>query len=915
MVWVGQESFASGEISPSVFGLVSSSQYRNGCQTLTNALLTPTGAAKKRHGTVEVSDVTGPDPAGLPAALFSYFAKGRQYVVQFVSQDDDAGDLNTSLRQVRVLDAVTRAFINVGDNLSHGPFDSFGDTTAYHHHFTASQLGEVYSYQDNERIYFCHPDLPPLFLEREVVEGGVERWKYGVTPPPATSPRIIDYQIPSTLTHPTSTTIEFSTPQFEKEDEGSFWRLGGPGVAPQTNLYGGWFRADTYRSATTMEGAEVYGAPFGVDNSDWTGPYLPGGAPWTVTLVTALTVQNSTSVVDWSAGPTAGVNWVGLIIVIAAVPCIVIDVSATNQFTVLRLGGGATLGASPTTHQALNYALGADPNIVANQFLETRPYFKKHPIKPSNSTGTVTLTSSSGFLDATGGGHISWLPDQHHVTFDDDAGLAVGGTVHLNGGIIALTGVTTTAGPGSDETTYQGKVVKTLAHVGPSMQWGLGMSNGVGFPACGGSHQGRNYFGGFKERPTRLIGSRVFARDDYLAGPNDADPIAIDLSDPLGGRINWMESSSDLLVGTATAEFSIGGRPLTPSNLAVERQSGFGSRNVRPQLVGSSAVFVDGGGKGLREMTFSLEADRYDSPDLTDLAKHLFENIVIKQIAYVTSPETILYVLDTEGVMYAFSYFKRNGVAGWSKFEQAAFPVDTNTATEVSTIETMCVVRADGVNILKDEVWLVRDFKVGGAVTAGSQRFQIELMSPDYNMDASHLDVTPAQTTCNAGLNYRLLTVSSTAQLAAGDDFVYLGDFSASVTGNLDFYPDLGVVPIEQLSGIKIRFNLVAVTPHVTIPGEGDTQGRLERVTAALILLRRSRGGTAGDGVKAGTLMPPGVVIPNQSNAAVPIAALNEWRRVVSVGVHGSMARLEIIQTEPYHFEVGGINFQMTFGK
>ena len=50
MVWVAQESFASGELSPAVYGLVSSQQFRSGCQTLQNALLTSTGAVRKRYG-------------------------------------------------------------------------------------------------------------------------------------------------------------------------------------------------------------------------------------------------------------------------------------------------------------------------------------------------------------------------------------------------------------------------------------------------------------------------------------------------------------------------------------------------------------------------------------------------------------------------------------------------------------------------------------------------------------------------------------------------------------------------------------------------------------------------------------------------------------------------------------------------
>ena len=916
MVWVAQQSFASGEISPSVYGLVSTQQYRSGCQTLVNALLTPTGAAKKRHGTEYVAAVT----ASHPAALFFYFAKGRQYVVQFVSEDDDAGDLNTAARQVRVLDAVTRAFVNVGDNNDHGPFDAFGDTTAYHHHFTASELPNVYAFQDNERIYFCHPDRPTLFMERQVGEGGVERWEYGLAMPASNTAKIVDYQVQALITRlPSNDRIESNLPLFDKRDEGGYWRLQGadPSV-PNTNIYGNWFKTNTYRSATEMQGQSTYGN-FGNDATDWTGPYTEAGTSFTVTTSVNTSGQNESVTATWTPGVQAFLNWVGLPVLVEDQLYIVVSVTGLGSIGLTRLEGANLVLAGSHTMKLMG--LGAANGIVTNEYLDQRPYLQRHPVAPSGSTGTVNLFSSAAvFQDVVGSvdGDFAWLPDGHETTFDKFGSDAVGGTVHLNSGIIALTGVTTNNGPGNAEVVYSGEVVKTLAHVGPSMQYALGPSTAVGFPACGAPHQGRVYFGGFKEKPTRLIASRVGTRDDFVAGDLDDDAIAVDISDPLGGRISWMESSADLLIGTATAEFALGGRPVTASNLAVERQSGFGAKNVRPQLVGSAAVFVDAGGKGLREMAFVFEADRYQSPDLTDLAKHIFEDIVIEQVAYVTSPETIIYVRDTNDLMYAFSYWRANGVAGWSRFVQPAWEIDTDTDTELSTIESMTAVRADGIDITKDELWVVRRFKVGGRGGAGTAVRRIERMSADFDMDQGVRDESPTSTVGDAGVNALDYIQQPDTQVLiqenSGDDFVYIGDFETGVLGTVT-YPDLGFTPNEARWGRTITFNLVPITPHGAVPVDGDTQGRLEKITTAIILLRNSRGGTAGDGVKTGSLMPPGIVLPNASDITATITAIDGWRKVVSVGVQGSLPRLEIIQTEPYHFEIGGINFMMTFGK
>ena len=533
MVWVAQESFANGEISPSVYGVVSSQQYQAGCQSLVNALLTPTGAAKKRHGTGQVATPTG----GHPAALFSYFAKGKQFVVQFVSEDDDSGDLNTTARQVRVIDATTRQFINFADGNAHGPFNAFGDSSAYFHHFTRTQLRTVYAFQDDERIYFCHPDRPMIYLEREVGDGGTERWDYGLAPPVSTTPRIVDYQVPRALSQATATSIESDGPLFDKRDEGAYWRIGGAEPSnPAVNVYGSWFRTSQFRTSERMIGAEIYGQ-FGDDTADWTGPYKRTGTDWNVTLQSNSGPQNESVVVDWTASIDAKENWIGLPIEIANVLFLITDVTAAKQIIATRLGAGGTLNDAPQIHLLRQFAIGADPVTPppTSEFLNQRPYLRRHPIMPSGTTGSIQLYSSQGFLPSDTAANLRWLPEGHENTFDSFGGTAVGGTVHLNGGIVALTSVSSTEGPEGTEFVYTGTVVKTLAHAGPSMQWGLGQSEAVGFPSCGAPHQSRVYLGGYKERPTRVVASRVFERDDFVGGgAEDDDPIVFKVSDPLG---------------------------------------------------------------------------------------------------------------------------------------------------------------------------------------------------------------------------------------------------------------------------------------------------------------------------------------------------------------------------------------------
>ena len=58
MVYIAQQSFGFGEVDPSIRAQYESVVYQKGCQTLTNIMLSETGSAKKRWGSVYHSTVT-----------------------------------------------------------------------------------------------------------------------------------------------------------------------------------------------------------------------------------------------------------------------------------------------------------------------------------------------------------------------------------------------------------------------------------------------------------------------------------------------------------------------------------------------------------------------------------------------------------------------------------------------------------------------------------------------------------------------------------------------------------------------------------------------------------------------------------------------------------------------------------------
>lgn len=897
MVWIAQQSFASGEVSPSMFGLVDSPQFKSGCRTLTNALITRTGGARVRYGTETLFASTG----NFPAAIFSYFAKGKQYVVQFVSQDDDAGDLNTTNRQVRIIDASTRAFVNVGDNRTHGPFNAFGSDVAFFHHFTASELPNVYAFQDGSRIVFCHENRPPIFLERSSGGAGVEQWQYGLVGGTAL-PQIVNYEIDVSITEITSSTIESSSPLFVPADVGGYWKIGGADKTdPDVNIYGAWVQATQFLSRTEVQSARKYGTP-GLSISDWSGPYVPTSQTgFTATLVGTSTVENTTSSFT-GTGASMRSNDRGTPILVGGTTLwLITGVSSTSEFSAVRLGseGGPQTGAINIKFLSVGYDI--------NTGLPNRPWFKRQPIFFTDKVGTVNLHNVEPVFSTGAGVDKPWLPEGHENLFDRRGGTSIGGTVFGNRGAVALTSLST-GGVGGNEPIYLGTVTQQLAHRSPTLQWSLGWSEGVGFPRCGASHQGRTVFGGFKESPGRVVASKTFSRDDFTAGALDDEGFSFEIADTGGGRISWMLSTVDLLVGTDTGEFAIAGAPLTSSEVGINPQSGYGGVAVRPALVGNAAFFVSAGGKGIREMAFLFERDRYASPDLTDIASHLFEDTVIQSIAYVSAPDQIIYAIDTAGRMIALSYRRDTGVIAWSPFTQAFMPTNSGADEEAGTIESICSVRADGTNLTSDELWIVRRFKTGGQSSSGTVAFFLERMTPAFTMDSSFTSLTATSTTMTATSVNDLFLAKHKPQVKI--DGVYIGNFVSSIIGTIT-YPDLGFTPTTAEAGREIRMSLVPLRPELVDRATGATQGRIGKVSAVSVALRESRGGTV-DGRKIG---PPGLSIPDRVTVTKQIPEITGWRRVVGIGEHGADLEVEIAHTEPYYFEVVGLSMELDYGK
>lgn len=136
--------------------------------------------------------------------------------------------------------------------------------------------------------------------------------------------------------------------------------------------------------------------------------------------------------------------------------------------------------------------------------------------------------------------------------------------------------------------------------------------------------------------------------------------------------IKWAAPGKDgMLLGTGSQEYSIkaGGvnatsRTITPANVIAIPSSSRGSSNARPVQVDSQVLFVQRGGRTLREFAYNYEADGYKAPSMSTRASHLGIAQFAQQ-AYAAEPFSIDWVRRADGTLVGMTYYRDEGVIGW----------------------------------------------------------------------------------------------------------------------------------------------------------------------------------------------------------------------------------------------------------
>jgi len=398
-------------------------------------------------------------------------------------------------------------------------------------------------------------------------------------------------------------------------------------------------------------------------------------------------------------------------------------------------------------------------------------------------------------------------------------------------GSVLITHVTNT-------TTATATVINDLSGIEAVTTWREGaFSPFQGYPGALAFHEQRLILAGTSLQPQTIWGSWTGAYEDFTPPTTeDSGAYTFTIAAEKVNAIWWMSPSTNLIVGTSGGIWRIGSQdsssPITQSNVKAVPVPRVGSSSVQPINLGNIIVFVqrkgnpNNYGEQVQELSYKFEIDSYVKSNLTTLAKHITKPGIIEWDLQ-TDPVPIVWAVRSDGTLVGMTYEREQEVIGWH-----SHPMD-------GLVESVCVLPGDN----QDDVYLIVKRTIGGA----TKRYIEVLEDMDWGDDQEDAffvdcgltyDSTPATTF--KGLDH---LIGKTVAILA-DGAVHPPKEVIAIGGKW------GIILDYEASVVQVGLPITYDLETLDLEGgsqEGTAQGKLRKVSKALVRFYKSGGGNMGD--------------------------------------------------------------------
>jgi len=131
----------------------------------------------------------------------------------------------------------------------------------------------------------------------------------------------------------------------------------------------------------------------------------------------------------------------------------------------------------------------------------------------------------------------------------------------------------------------------------------------------------------------------------------------------LGGRIIVLTTAGEWLL-----EGDVSGI-LRPADINPKQQTYNGSGDLPPIVINGNALYQQARGTKVRDLGFDYTVDGYKGNDLTIFAVHLFEGFTLSDWTYQQEPNSILWVVRSDGTLLGLTYVREHELWAWHRHD------------------------------------------------------------------------------------------------------------------------------------------------------------------------------------------------------------------------------------------------------
>jgi hypothetical protein len=189
------------------------------------------------------------------------------------------------------------------------------------------------------------------------------------------------------------------------------------------------------------------------------------------------------------------------------------------------------------------------------------------------------------------------------------------------------------------------------------------------YPSAVSYYQQRLVFGGTINKPQTTWFSKVglFRNFGYATPMKDDDSITFTQASLEVERVMHYLPLRQLLVMTSGTEVEMGGGAsgLTPRTIKADPQSYNGIGRVRPLVIDNTVLFVQASGNKVLSLSYQLQDDGFAGADMTVLSSHLFRGVTVTDWAYQKAPDTTVWCVRSDGKLLGLTFLREQEVAAW----------------------------------------------------------------------------------------------------------------------------------------------------------------------------------------------------------------------------------------------------------